>query len=342
MRRWLIVGIFFLAFASHAHAVPTYIQSCTGTVIVGPGNATCTLNGIASGSRLFVITYSCGPIEFGPADISDTFGLNYYGAGGGAVNNGSGACNLRQRSVNIWSTIGYAPSGNDTVSVHIDGAVNLGTAIIFAEYSLTGAQDPDIFTSAIGVGLLNDSLDTANCSVTNGGVGYALNDTGTVNGGSPLGKYIVTGVAAGAVTAFDITYGGGGYSVAVNVATTATSGAGTGFLIDINGLAQISSAELSTVFTADLLISGGATSPNGTGNSPTLSVGAGYTIRNSVGITIGEAGVTTLYLQDKISGVGGLYFSSFTPSESPTAWEIVLTAFGAQSALTRKGKAQEY
>jgi len=286
--------------------------------------------------------YSCGPIQFGPADLSDTFGLTYNGAGGGASNTGGASCNFRQRQVNIYTASTGANSGSDTLSVHEDGAVTLGLALIFAEYSGTGSQDPDQFTSAIGLGTVSDSLDTANCSVTNGGIGYALNDTGTVSGGVNLATYKVTGVAVGAVTSFDITFGGSGYSPAVNVPTTATSGGGNGFLIDINGVGSISSAQLTTTFTGDLLIVGGATSPNGSGASPTLTAGAGYTIRNSVSISVGEAGDTALYLQDSLSIASGLYSTSFVESVAGMgAWEIVLAGFGAHTGGI-KHRRQEY
>jgi len=70
-------------------------------------------------------------------------------------------------------------------------------------------------------------------SVSAGGTRYAVNDTGTISGGTTLATYKVTAVAGGAVTAFTITSGGAGYSVANGVATTRTSGTGRNFAVNI-------------------------------------------------------------------------------------------------------------
>jgi hypothetical protein len=68
------------------------------------------------------------------------------------------------------------------------------------------------------------------------GTGYAINDTGTINGGSTPAPYTVTSVGAGgSVTGLTVGLGAG-YSVASNVATTrggAQPGVGTGLQINI-------------------------------------------------------------------------------------------------------------
>jgi hypothetical protein len=66
-----------------------------------------------------------------------------------------------------------------------------------------------------------------------GGTGYAVGDTGTIAGGTTHATYQVTAVVAGAVTGFILTSGGYGYILAASVATTHTSGAGTGFTVNI-------------------------------------------------------------------------------------------------------------
>lgn len=79
------------------------------------------------------------------------------------------------------------------------------------------------------------------------GTGYAVNDTGTIDGSWPTGDaaYLITAVApiTGAVTAFTITSlgAGGGYSLADSPQTTSTGGAqpgaGTGFEVAITAVA---------------------------------------------------------------------------------------------------------
>ncbi len=70
------------------------------------------------------------------------------------------------------------------------------------------------------------------------GSGYAANDLFTVNTGSTLATGKVLTVSTGAVATYTILTPGQGYTVASNVATTATSGSGTGFAIDISTLVE--------------------------------------------------------------------------------------------------------
>ncbi|HEX4002663.1 MAG TPA: hypothetical protein VHX36_08445 [Candidatus Acidoferrales bacterium] len=85
--------------------------------------------------------------------------------------------------------------------------------------------------SASGGPILTDSLSA-------GGSGYAVGDTGTIAGGVVVATYKVTAVATvrrttGVVSTFTITSAGAGYAVAVGAATTKTSGKGTGLTINI-------------------------------------------------------------------------------------------------------------
>lgn len=71
-----------------------------------------------------------------------------------------------------------------------------------------------------------------------GSSGYAVNDTGTINGstGTPQ-EYKITAVGGGGIVAnFTYTVLGNGYSTTGAHATTATSGSGTGLVIDIDKL----------------------------------------------------------------------------------------------------------
>lgn len=73
------------------------------------------------------------------------------------------------------------------------------------------------------------------------GSGYAVGDTGTVAGGTSgkLAIYQVTtisgGGSTGPVTGIKLTSGGDGYTAAVGVATTATTGGGTGLTLTTTG-----------------------------------------------------------------------------------------------------------
>lgn len=73
--------------------------------------------------------------------------------------------------------------------------------------------------------------------LTSAGTGYAANDTFTVNGGGTLAAGVVDTVgAAGDVLTYHLTSGGDTYAAVANVDTTATSGTGTGFQIDITAV----------------------------------------------------------------------------------------------------------
>ena len=68
-----------------------------------------------------------------------------------------------------------------------------------------------------------------------GGTGYAVGDTGTINGGNSDATYTITSVSGGAVTGFSIVQKGTGYSAASGVATSyggTQPGTGTGFTVN--------------------------------------------------------------------------------------------------------------
>src|SRR5580704_8456491 len=76
-------------------------------------------------------------------------------------------------------------------------------------------------------------------SVSSGGSGYAINDTGVIDqGGNTSAGYVVlqTG-AGGAVTAIFISPSGNGlYTLGSGIPTAATSAAGSGLTVDITSL----------------------------------------------------------------------------------------------------------
>lgn len=68
--------------------------------------------------------------------------------------------------------------------------------------------------------------------ITSGGTGYAVNDTGTILGGSLIVNYTVTSVTAGVVTGISLDTTGAGYAIGV-ASTNRTTGAGSGLTVDI-------------------------------------------------------------------------------------------------------------
>lgn len=85
-------------------------------------------------------------------------------------------------------------------------------------------------------------------AINAGGTGYAVNDTGTVNGGSQDAAYRVTAVFGGVVTGLMLTYGGEFYSTASGIPTSFGPGqpanAGLGFTLDITASAGPISASV--------------------------------------------------------------------------------------------------
>ncbi len=96
-------------------------------------------------------------------------------------------------------------------------------------------------TSGSGTGLTIDigSVGTgiAQVYVKAAGTGYAVNDTFTINGGSPLATGHVTTISGSTVTGVIIDTPGQGYAVNTSgIATTATSGGGTGLTIEVDSI----------------------------------------------------------------------------------------------------------
>lgn len=75
-------------------------------------------------------------------------------------------------------------------------------------------------------------------SRNSGGSGYAPGDTGTIPGGEAI--YVVDTVVSGAVATYHLTTTAGSYALALNAATVATTGGGSGFTIDITSVTQLS------------------------------------------------------------------------------------------------------
>lgn len=117
----------------------------------------------------------------------------------------------------------YAQTRNTGLSFGIDNTASPGD-IVRVEWWSRVAQG--------NAGNISDA------SLNSGGNGYAVGNQGTVDTGDGLATYQVASVdGMGTVLAYYLTSQGSGYAVSANVATTATTGVGTGFTIDITSVA---------------------------------------------------------------------------------------------------------
>jgi hypothetical protein len=94
------------------------------------------------------------------------------------------------------------------------------------------------FQSMFGSPTYTARKKIATSSLAVGGTGYAIGNTFTVNTGTTLATGTVTGVSSGIVTTYTLNTFGAGYVVASAVATTATSGSGTGLTINVLTVAE--------------------------------------------------------------------------------------------------------
>ena len=97
----------------------------------------------------------------------------------------------------------------------------------------------------------NNETGIKTATLSAAGSGYVAGEIVTVNGGTTgyLAKIKIITVSSGAVSTFAILDGGYGYSVANTIATTSTTGAGTGFVINITALIDTTYATQLNKFT---------------------------------------------------------------------------------------------
>lgn len=156
------------------------------------------------------------------------------------------------------------PAGESGV-ISLASLNGLGTGYVVGD---TGFIDGGIVSQPYTVQAVgNNGIKTSGINAV--GLGYVVGDQFTVNGGGVLAVGQVLAVDGfGGVTNYALLNLGQGYSVAAGVATTATSGVGTGFKINIltlfNGVTQLQL-------------------PNG------VPPGAGYAVANNVTTTTGGA-----------------------------------------------------
>lgn len=125
---------------------------------------------------------------------------------------------------------------------------------------LTAPQNlANFINGPVKLGLKTSDINTkggiAMATLGAGGTGYVAGDTVTVDGGAVLATVRVDTVAVGAVTAFTVLTIGSGYSVANNIATTAVTGIGTGFKVNITGIST-SDGQIKSYLYHSLLVRG--------------------------------------------------------------------------------------
>jgi hypothetical protein len=140
-------------------------------------------------------------------------------SGGGAVTT-SPALSYDSNGTGTGTKVAFVESGGGNAHFHV-----------LAWKSGDGRTTGDL--QDVGLG------DILAATLGSGGTGYRVNNTGTISGGGTLATYTITGATGAptrAVTSFTITAAGQGYSVANGVATTRTSGTGSGFTVNITSV----------------------------------------------------------------------------------------------------------
>jgi hypothetical protein len=125
--------------------------------------------------------------------------------------------------------------------------------------------------------------------------------------------------------------------------TKAYDGVNSGIAIGGNepGPLTITTSNLPTNLSGDLLTSAGESScaalPGVLCTANAMTAGAGYTVRACIANTNdgnGAGFISQFCFEDKVAGAAGNYAGSLVQSQNALwGWEIVLGAFGAQSAL---------
>jgi len=170
-------------------------------------------------------------IEFATRDIGGDALVEAFGgatAGGVWSMATTGAVNIKERCIEAVSKTYNGKKLKieiPRVSVHTGGDLRFtktesGQISFSCDVLLPLSLTDGIKTHALGVG----------------GTGYVEGDTFTVDTGTELATGKVLTIDAGVVLTYDILTPGSGYAVAGGVATTTTSGEGTGLTIDITVL----------------------------------------------------------------------------------------------------------
>jgi len=267
---WTQCGSTIAAYGSSgSYASPATIQNAINAcganhyVLLGPGDfylsgsVSLKSNMVLRGSganqtrvHMNTGTDSCN----GPWAVVCVVGSNTY----------NGGCTFN--SLNMWScppdtykggwqgganwTAGYSQGATTITLDNVSGIVPNLTPIVLdqCDTGLTGSPGNENCNGGSGGAITS-------ASVSSGGTGYSVGDTGTILCSQNFGRcygnasatYQVTAASGGVVTGFNITNGGSGYTYTStasdatafgsNLATTsATSGSGSGFNVQIKGI----------------------------------------------------------------------------------------------------------
>lgn len=192
----------------------------------------------------------------------------------------------------VGDTITLLPNGGEasafpilTVTATSSAPV---TAFSLTNHGTTYSSNTNVATTAIqgqpggGSGLTLNTTASAgvvgSAAINVGGTGYAVNDTGTINGGASNAIYRVTTVAAGVVTAVIILNGGAAYASASAVPTTRGSppgNAGLGFTVNTTASAGPISAAVVNQGGRGYAIGNAGLITGGTGNATYLVTAIG-------------------------------------------------------------------
>jgi hypothetical protein len=157
-----------------------------------------------------------------------------------------------------------------------------------------------VFNNTDGIGTLNGG---------SGGTGYATGDTFTINGGSVLATGSIAAQTGGVPSQFVLTSTGQGYSVANNVATTHTSGSGTGLTVNISSLTtSLYSSFLPGTGTISVVANYSAI--NGVGTSFTTQLSVGDTI--SPPLPAGKPHAVAAIISDTLAYISDIWDATYT------------------------------
>lgn len=182
---------------------------------------------VASAGMVYVFDFSTGHISITTLNLGGNNGIftSVLNAGGTGYTAGD-TFTVDAGNMDATGVIDTVGGGGDVTAYHLTSvgtnyALNVGTP-----------------TSSSGVQPASGTGFTIDISALGGG--YAVNDTGVIQGGTTQATYLITSVdATGNVLTYTISNGGAGY-VPQNNVMTATGGAqpgiGDGFTIDINNV----------------------------------------------------------------------------------------------------------
>lgn len=206
---------------------------------LGPG-AAAMLVAVTNLTSAQIVTLSSVPVNIvpapGPGKIIALIGMALvYNFGTHAFANG--ASDLLE--------VQFAGANNDLMlSTGVGGLITGSASGFFYIEGRTDAIDDmagDI-NQAAQLFAANDYTEGSVVTATlgAGGLGYAIGDTGSINGGGNDATYVITSIGAGgAVTGFDLTADGLGYTTGNGIGTAtggAQPGVGVGFTVNITAV----------------------------------------------------------------------------------------------------------